>query len=105
MTLRRARARELGQYRPWLDRVAAKGEVFVRFWLGLGERATVMLEKEEERWEKRIPEQLRRFLGGGRSQYLINKHKKCDLLLIILHTLFLVFFVLCSVTQSKPNLS
>jgi inner membrane protein len=33
MTLRYARAQELG---PWLDLVAAKGEVFVQFWLRPG---------------------------------------------------------------------
>jgi len=36
MTLRHARAQELG---PWLDFVAAKGEIFVQFWLRPGEQA------------------------------------------------------------------
>ncbi len=35
MTLRYARAQELG---PWLDWVAAKGEIFVQFWLRPGSR-------------------------------------------------------------------
>lgn len=34
MTLRYARAQELG---PWFDLIAAKGEIFVQFWLKPGE--------------------------------------------------------------------
>jgi len=58
MTLRYARAQELG---PWLDLVAAKGEVFVQFWLKPGE-AAVTLSAVEESPADRIPRQLRRFL-------------------------------------------
>jgi inner membrane protein len=60
MTLRYARAQELG---PWLDLVAAKGEVFVQFWLRPGE-AAVTLGPGEVREVERIPEQLRRFLSN-----------------------------------------
>ncbi len=59
MTLRYARAQELG---PWLDLVAAKGEVFVQFWLKPGEAAVTLGAGKERREEDRIPEQLRRFL-------------------------------------------
>ena len=58
MTLRYARAQELG---PWLDLVAAKGEVFVQFWLRLGEQAAAF-EVGDEPPEEVIPEGLRRFL-------------------------------------------
>ena len=58
MTLRYARAQELG---PWLDLVAAKGEIFVQFWLRPGE-AAVTLGAGKEQEVERIPEQLRRFL-------------------------------------------
>ncbi len=58
MTLRYARAQELG---PWLDWVAAKGEVFVQFWLGPGERAVTLGTGEEQR-EERIPVQLKPYL-------------------------------------------
>ena len=56
-----ARAQELG---PWLDRVAVRGEGVVPFWLRPGE-AAVTLGAGEEREVEKIPEQLRRFLGGG----------------------------------------
>ena len=58
MTLRYARAQELG---PWLDLVAAKGEVFVQFWLRPGEQA-VMFELGNDPPTDPIPEELRRFL-------------------------------------------
>ncbi|MEI2808549.1 MAG: hypothetical protein V9G18_22170 [Albidovulum sp.] len=58
MTIRRARAQELG---PWLDWVAIKGEVFVRFWLGPGEQA-VVFEVGGAPPEEPIPEGLKRFL-------------------------------------------
>ena len=61
LQLHYARARELT---PWLDRVAVRGEVIVQFWLKPGETA-VTLGVGEERGEERIPEQLRRFLGGS----------------------------------------
>ena len=53
-----ARAQEL---KPWLDRVAIRGEVVVQFWLKPGE-AAITLEKGEDQKEERIPEPLRRFL-------------------------------------------
>ena len=58
MTICYTRARELA---PWLDRVAARGEIFVRFWLRPGE-AAVALGTPEEREVEKIPAQLRRFL-------------------------------------------
>ena len=58
LRLHYARARELG---PWLDLVAARGEVVVQFWLKPGE-AAVTLGPGEEREVERIPAQLRRFL-------------------------------------------
>lgn len=58
MILRYARAQELG---PWMDLVAAKGEIFVQFWLRPGE-AAVTLGVGEEREMERIPEQLRKYL-------------------------------------------
>lgn len=58
MTLRYARAQELG---PWLDLVAAKGEIFVQFWLRPGEQAAAF-EVGEEPPEEVISEGLRRFL-------------------------------------------
>ena len=58
MTLRYARAQELG---PWLDLVAAKGEVVVQFWLRPGEQAAA-LEVGNDPVEEVIPEGLRRFL-------------------------------------------
>ncbi len=58
MTLHYARAQELG---PWLDLVAARGEVFVQFLLRPGESA-VTLGVGEEREVERIPKQLKRFL-------------------------------------------
>jgi inner membrane protein len=61
LRLHYARAPELG---PWLDLVAIRGEVVVQFWLKPGE-AAVTLGVGEEREVERIPEQLRRFLGGS----------------------------------------
>ena len=58
MILRYARAQELG---PWLDLVAAKGEIFVQFWLKPGEQA-VAFEVGNEPPEDVIPDRLRRFL-------------------------------------------
>jgi inner membrane protein len=58
MTLRYARAQELG---PWLDLVAAKGEVVVQFWLRPGEPAAAF-EMGEEAPADPIPEGLRQFL-------------------------------------------
>ena len=58
MTLRYARAQELG---PWLDLVAAKGEVFVQFWLRPGEQA-VFFDLGNDPPADPIPEELRRFL-------------------------------------------
>ena len=58
MTLRYARAQELG---PWLDLVAAKGEVFVQFWLRPGAQA-VAFEVGNEPPADPIPGELRRFL-------------------------------------------
>lgn len=56
MTLRYARAQE-----PWLDLVAAKGKVFVQFWLRPGERA-VFFDLGNDLPADPIPEELRRFL-------------------------------------------
>ena len=58
MTLRYARAQELG---PWLDLVAAKGEVFVQFWLRPGEQP-VAFEVGEEPPADPVPAELQRFL-------------------------------------------
>ena len=58
MTICYTRARELT---PWLDRVAARGEIFVQFWLR-PEEAAVALGTPEEREVEKIPAQLRRFL-------------------------------------------
>ncbi|MDG4551695.1 MAG: metal-dependent hydrolase [Candidatus Contendobacter sp.] len=58
MTLRYARAQELG---PWLDLVAAKGEVFVQFWLRPGEQA-VVFEVGNDPPADPIPAELRAFL-------------------------------------------
>ena len=58
MTLRYARAQELG---PWPDRVAAKGEIFVRFWLRPGEQA-VYFDFGNEPPADPIPAELRGFL-------------------------------------------
>ena len=58
MTLRYARAQELG---PWLDLVAAKGEVFVQFWLKPGEQP-VYFDLGNDPPADPIPEELRRFL-------------------------------------------
>ena len=58
MTLRYARAQELG---PWLDLVAAKGELFVQFWLRPGEQA-VVFDLGNDPPADPIPEELRRFL-------------------------------------------
>jgi hypothetical protein len=56
-----ARAQEL---EPWLDRVAVRGEGVVQFWLKPGE-AAVTLGPGEEKEVERIPEPLKRFLGGN----------------------------------------
>jgi inner membrane protein len=58
LQLHYARAQELG---PWLDLVAARGEIVVQFWLRPGE-AAVSLGPGEEREAERIPAQLKRFL-------------------------------------------
>ena len=58
MTIRYARAQELG---PWLDLVAAKGEVFVQFWLRPGEQAAAF-DLGDEPPADPIPGELRRFL-------------------------------------------
>ena len=58
LILRYARAQELG---PWLDLVAAKGEIFVQFWLKPGEQP-VVFEIGNNPVEEVIPEGLRRFL-------------------------------------------
>jgi inner membrane protein len=58
MTLRYARAQELG---PWLDLVAAKGEIFVQFWLRPGEQAAAF-EVGDDPVEEIIPEELKKFL-------------------------------------------
>jgi inner membrane protein len=58
LRLHYARAAELG---PWLDLVAARGEMVVQFWLKPGEVAVTLGVGEEQR-EERIPEQLWRFL-------------------------------------------
>jgi inner membrane protein len=58
MTLRYARAQELG---PWLDLVAAKGEVFVQFWLRPGEEAAAF-ELGNDPPADPIPAELKLFL-------------------------------------------
>ena len=58
MTIRYARAQELG---PWLDLVAAKGEIFVQFWLKPGEQP-VFFDLGHDPPADPIPEELRRFL-------------------------------------------
>lgn len=58
MTLRHARAQELG---PWLDLVAAKGEIFVQFWLRPGEQAAAF-DLGNDPPADPIPEELRGFL-------------------------------------------
>jgi len=58
MAIRYARAQELG---PWLDLVAAKGEVFVQFWLRPGEQP-VVFDPGNEPPADPIPGELRRFL-------------------------------------------
>jgi len=58
MTLRYARAQELG---PWLDLVAAKGEIFVQFWLRPGEQA-VYFDLGNDPPADPIPAELRAFL-------------------------------------------
>ena len=58
LRLHYAHAPELG---PWLDLVAAQGEVVVQFWLRSGKSA-VTLGAGEEREVERIPEPLRRLL-------------------------------------------
>ena len=56
--LRYARASELG---PWLDLVAAKGEIFVQFWLKPGEQA-VYFDLGNEPPVDPIPAELKLFL-------------------------------------------
>jgi inner membrane protein len=58
MAIRYARAQELG---PWLDLVAAKGEVFVQFWLKPGEQP-VYFELGNDPPADPIPAELREFL-------------------------------------------
>ena len=58
MALRYARAQELG---PWLDLVAAKGEIFVQFWLRPGEQ-TVFFDLGDEPPADPIPGELRQYL-------------------------------------------
>ena len=58
MTIRHARASELG---PWLDLVAAKGEVFVQFWLKPGEQP-VYFDLGNDPPADPIPAELRPFL-------------------------------------------
>jgi inner membrane protein len=58
LRLHYAREEELG---PWLDLVAAQGEVYVQFWLKPGEAAVELMPGEEKPVE-RIPEQLQKFL-------------------------------------------
>ena len=60
MTLRYARAQELG---PWLDLVAAKGEIFVQFWLRPGEQAA-FFDLGNDPPADPIPGELRGFLGS-----------------------------------------
>lgn len=52
-----ARARELG---PWLDQATAKGEIFVRLWLGPGERAAAF-EVGDDPLDDPIPAELKLF--------------------------------------------
>ncbi len=58
MTIRYARAQELG---PWLDLVAAKGEIFVQFRLKPGEQP-VFFDVGNDPPADPIPAELRRFL-------------------------------------------
>lgn len=58
LRLHYARATELA---PWLDLVAAEGEIYVQFWLKPGEPA-VALAPGEERPVDRVPKELRPFL-------------------------------------------
>ncbi|MBL8253070.1 MAG: metal-dependent hydrolase [Candidatus Competibacter sp.] len=58
MTIRYARAQELG---PWLDLVAAKGEVFVQFWLRPGEPA-VFFDLGHDPPADPIPAELKQYL-------------------------------------------
>jgi inner membrane protein len=58
LKLHYAREEEL---KPWLDLVAAQGEIYVQFWLKPGE-AAVELMPGEERPVERIPVQLKGFL-------------------------------------------
>lgn len=61
MTLRHARAQELG---PWLDLVAAKGEVFVQFWLKPREQP-VAFEVGNDPIDDQIPDALKKFVSPG----------------------------------------
>ena len=58
MMIRYARAQELG---PWLDLVAAKGEVFVQFWLKRGEQP-VFFDLGNDPPADPIPAELKPFL-------------------------------------------
>ena len=58
LTLHYARA---GELTPWLNLVAAQGEIYVQFWLKPGDPA-VAFTPGEERPVERIPEQLKPFL-------------------------------------------
>ena len=58
LRLHYARAAELG---PWLDLVAAKGEIFVQFWLKLSEQA-VFFDPGNDPPADPIPGELRKFL-------------------------------------------
>ena len=58
MTLRYARAQELG---PWLELVAAKGEIFVQFWLRPGEQP-VYFDLGHDPPADPIPAELKPFL-------------------------------------------
>jgi inner membrane protein len=58
LRLHYARAAEV---EPWLDLVAAQGEVYVQFWLRPGE-AQVEVYGGEDAPVERVPEELKRFL-------------------------------------------
>ncbi|MCP5460027.1 MAG: metal-dependent hydrolase [Gammaproteobacteria bacterium] len=59
LRLHYARAEEL---EPWLDLVAAQGEVYVQFWLKPGEAQVEVYGGQEDRPAERVPAELRRFL-------------------------------------------
>lgn len=58
MLLRHARAQELG---PWLDLVAAKGEIFVQFWLKPTEQP-VYFDVGNDPVDEQIPQSLKQFI-------------------------------------------